>query len=239
MRKDTEFYNKISHRYSADRYPVVVWSYTQFFFKRRLSFVVDSIGRLIKETDKDLSVLEIGCADGVVLRKIYEIFSPHFFYFLGIDISPKMIEVASRENSGTGIIFKTRGEYRDTRQYDLIVEVGVINYVASLENEIAYVHGVLKGSGYYICSVAGTNSLWNKIETADKGFSNFCSYEEYEQILQNFFLIEKKIPVGFFMPLLWRAPAVARIVQPIIEIIFKPFVPNLFHENVYLLKKKS
>lgn len=238
MAKDTEFYNKISGSYSADRYPEVTSSYTQFFFKRRLSLLEDAIKRSIKETDRELSVLEIGCADGVVLRRVYDVFNANFSSFLGVDISPKMIEVASQENADTNIISKVRNEYHDSKKFDLIIEVGVINYTDSVEEEMSYAHSVLNDEGYYICSFAGTDSFLNKIKPGDKGYNNFLSYKEYEQIMQKFFRIEKKIPVGFFVPLMWRFPVIARFKQPIVENLFKYIAPNLFHENIYILRKK-
>lgn len=238
MLKDTEFYNKASGSYSAVRYPAIAGSYTQFFFKERLALVLGAIKGLTKETDTDLSVSEIGCADGVVLREIYNRFKSNFSYFMGIDLSPKMIEVASRENSDTDIIFKTRDEYRDTKYYDLVIEVGVINYVSDVEREMTYAHSVLKDGGHYICSFAGTDSVLHRLKPGEKGYNNFLSYEEYEKILKELFVIERKIPVGFFIPFLWRIPTLARIVQPIVEGILKPLTPNLFHENIYLVKRK-
>lgn len=238
MLKDTEFYNKASNSYSADRYPAIAHSYTQFFFKRRLALIVDAFKRVILETDKELSVFEIGCADGVVLREIYETFRSNFSYFLGIDLSPKMIEVASRENSDTGIVFKTRDEYYDTKRYDVVVEVGVINYVLDVEREMTYAHSALKDGGHYICSLAGTDSFLHRVKPGEKGYNNFLSYADYESLLRKHFEIQEIIPVGFFVPFLWRIPALARIVQPIVEGILKPLTPNLFHENIYLVKRK-
>ncbi|HBH71688.1 MAG: hypothetical protein UU88_C0002G0026 [Parcubacteria group bacterium GW2011_GWC1_42_11] len=238
MAKDTEFYNKISGRYSEDRYPDVANSYTQSFFNRRLELLVSAIKQTVLVQGSGLSVLEIGCADGVVLRKIYEVFNKNISYLVGLDISPKMIEVASRENSDVGILFKVRNDYKDLRKFNLILEVGVINYTESVSSEMAYAHSVLDDGGYYICSFAGTDSLLNRIKPGDKGYNNFLSYEEYEESIKEFFTIEKKIPVGFFVPLLWRLPALARFKQPIIENLFKYISPNLFHENIYVLRKK-
>lgn len=238
MAKDTEFYNRISGSYSKDRYPEVATSYTQFFFKRRLELLVGAIEQTTLARGSGLSILEIGCADGVVLRRVYEVFKRSFSEFVGLDISPKMIAVASRENSDTGILFKVRNDYCDLRKFNLILEVGVINYAESVNSEIAYAHSVLEDGGYYICSFAGASSLLNRIKPGDKGYHNFLSYEAYEKTMQKFFKIEKKIPVGILIPLLWRLPIIARFKQPIVENLFKYISPNLFHENIYVLRKK-
>jgi SAM-dependent methyltransferase len=238
MAKDTEFYNRISESYSGDRYPETTNSYTQFFFKRRLELLVHAIEQTPLTQREGLSVLEIGCADGVVLRKIFEIFKKNFSYFVGLDISPKMIEAAARLNSNTGMLFKVRNDYHDLKKFNVVLEVGVINYTNSVQDEMKYVHSVLEDGGYYICSFAGTNSLLNKIKPGDKVYQNFMTYQEYEQIMQEFFVIEKKIPVGFFVPLLWRFPVVARFKQSVVENMFRYISPNFFHENIYVLRSK-
>lgn len=238
MFKDTEFFNTASSSYSSNRYPVVSQSYTQHFFKKRLSVVIDLLRDSPEFTGTGFSVLEIGCADGVVLRNIYESFGQVFSEYTGIDTSPKMIEVAEREHGDVPILFKVRERYAGTKQHDLIIEIGVLNYVPSIRDECMYVHRALKDTGIYVCSLAGTNSIWNKIKSGDKGYSSFLSYEEYQSLLQRYFTIEKEIPVGFFVPLLWRVPSLARIIQPIIEWVFEPILPNLFHEKVYILKRK-
>jgi len=238
MLKDTEFYNAVSSSYSLSRYPADPQSYTQFFFKKRLSVMIDFLRCSQEFMGTGFSVLEIGCADGIVLRKLHDFFRGKFSEYIGIDISPKMVEVAVREHSDAPILFKTRETYADTKKHDLVIEVGVLNYVSSVEHEYKYVHRILKDTGVYICSLAGTNSLWNRSKSGDKGYSNFLSYEEYQRLLQKYFTIEKEIPVGLFVPLLWRVPLLARIVQPVIEVILKPIAPDLFHEKVYILKRK-
>lgn len=238
MLKDTKFYDAASSRYSESRYPPFARTYTQFFFKKRLSLAIDSIEQLIGGSRKELSVLEIGCADGVVLKKIYATFKDNFSYFLGIDLSPQMINVAVKENKNSNIVFRNREGFHETKKHDLIVEVGVLNYVASIESEFAYVSSILKNDGWYICSLAGTNSILNRIKPSENGYNNFLSYYQYEQILTGYFTIENKIPVGLFIPLLWRFPFVARTIQIVAEVILRPIIPNLFHEKIYILKRK-
>lgn len=232
--KDTDFYNKESETYSEKRYPKVPTSYTQFFFKKRLKIVFRLLEKNLKDTE-ELSFLDIGCADGFVLNEIHNHFPKLFSEMIGIDTSPKMIEVSKKKYSNETFVFKVREDFSDISPKDVIVEVGVINY-ADLNIELDFASRHLKDDAIYIISLAGTNSLWNRIKKGDKGFRNFLSYREYEKEINKNFEIVRVVPVGLFIPLIWKLPTLARFIQSL-ETIFCPFT-NIFHEKVYLLKKK-
>ncbi len=233
--KDTNFYDNESSKYSERRYPKLSSSYSQFFFKKRLSIILSLVGKSVSGRT-NLSFLDIGCADGFVLNEIYKSFPSAFSKIAGTDVSPKMIETASHVYSSAPFVLKLRNDLTDRGPWDLIVETGVINYADFFE-EIDYAHSVMKDIGYYIISLAGTNSLWNRIKKEDKGFRNFLSYQKYEDEIKKHFDIVSSVPVGFFIPLIWKIPTLARIIQEL-EAVFRPIVPNLFHEKVYLLKRR-
>jgi 2-polyprenyl-3-methyl-5-hydroxy-6-metoxy-1,4-benzoquinol methylase len=234
MLKDTEFYNKESTVYSEKRYPKVATSYTQFFFKERLKH---TLLELQKNTVgiHECSLFEIGCADGIVLKEIHDAFGNAYSPMVGIDISPGMIAAAKEKFGTLGITFKTRQEYTDTRTFDAVIEIGVINY-ANLTEELEYIAKHINPTGVAIISLAGTGSLWDKTRKSDTGFATFLSYHDYEAEIAKRFTIVKAIPVGLPLPVIWRAPAVARVVEGILETLFRPILPNLFHEKVYVLK---
>jgi hypothetical protein len=54
---------------------------------------------------------------------------------------------------------------------------------------------------------------------------------------ERFYIVSIK-PVGLRVPLIWRIPALGRMIQPVAEAVFV-FMPGLYHEKVYLLKKKA
>ncbi|MDQ3014277.1 MAG: class I SAM-dependent methyltransferase [bacterium] len=237
MIKDTAFYNKESIIYSEKRYPVVVTDYIQFFFKTRLRFVLEY---LTKNTygKQRLTLLEIGCADGIILREIKKSLGPVFVDLIGTDISPEMIRAAQEKNAGTEIRFMQRSEYIHALPQDYIIEIGVINY-AILVEELEYIAQHLKKDGIAIISLAGTGSLWDIRRKNDSGFKTFLSYMEYEAAILKHFTIEKSIAVGLPIPIIWRVPPCARILQPLIEKILWPIAPNLFHEKIYIIKLKD
>jgi SAM-dependent methyltransferase len=236
-KKDTEFYNKESSVYSQKRYPSVAKSYTQFFFKERLRFTINSIREIIKGK-QDLSLLEIGCADGIVLEHISKELGTQFSQLIGIDISPGMIHAAQKKYKESTMIFKERKDYTGMSLHDLIVEIGVINY-ASLADELEYIASHVKAGGHAIISLAGTGSLWDKRRKDDTGFNNFFSYSDYEREIMKHFTIIKRIPVGLPIPVIWRVPVLARVIESLAEKCMREIAPDLFHEKVYILKASS
>ena len=186
------------------------------------------------ENATDLRVFEIGCADGVVLRALDTHFKKYISTMVGIDTSPEMIEVATKTN-GSISSFYLRGSEPATIS-DLILEIGVINY-ADVSTDIVYVHNRLSERGVYVLSIAGYDSL-NARFGHGKGYNNFLSYKEYEALIQKYFVIDVVVPVGLYIPFIWRIPFIALPVQYVFECLFTPFVPNLFHEKIYFLKKK-
>lgn len=234
--KDMEFYNEISTTYSRDRYPVQARSYGQFFFKRRLAEVLKILREKISDTEESHSLLEVGCADGIVIRTIYDTFAAHFSLLHGVDVSPKMIEAAMANHSHTPIRFTVRDVAGEKAPYDFVVEVGVINY-ADVAEEIERAHATTKDNGRYIASYAGKGSLLDRFKPGKKGFGNLLPYRTFEALAQKRFVIEKTIPVGFFIPRIWRFPVFAAPIQVVIESLGSRIFPNLAHEKIYIFRK--
>jgi glycosyltransferase involved in cell wall biosynthesis len=233
--KDTAYYNRVSRSYSATRYPVQANTFVQWFFKERLNIVLLMVEKCI-EGRTGLSILEIGCADGVVIRAIYEAFPKTFSIIDAVDISPEMIVAARRNHHDTPIRFEERRKLSPAH-YDVIVEVGVLNYTPFVD-DLKVIAKLLTPNGRAIISIAGDGSLKNKF-SPDRGYLHFTPYDTYEKDMRSIFHIEKIMPVGFFLPLLWRVASLGRLLQLQVEQIFIRRKPNLFHEKVYTLSPKN
>ncbi|MEN9913148.1 MAG: Methyltransferase domain [Candidatus Parcubacteria bacterium] len=232
--KDQDFYNKESAIYSAKRYPERATDYVQSFFKRRLAITCALLKKEI-HARKGLQLLEIGCADGVVMKEVSKVMGESFASMTGIDTAAEMIVAARKLNQGENMSFFVRGEESRDARYDVIIEIGVANY-ADFDEELAYISEHLKADGICIFSIAGRGSLNERFDDKS-GYKNFLTYQEYESKMCEVFKIEKIAPVGFRLPLIWRVPFAARIIQSVVETCFAPLASGLYHEKVYVLKK--
>lgn len=237
MIKDQDFYNKESAYYSPKRYPEQASNYVQFFFKRRLEVTIGMLkGAEVVSIDSNRRLLEIGCADGVVMRAIAKEMEGSFSSMVGIDTAPEMIDTAEVLTPDQRLKFFERGQEPAAEKFDAIVEIGVANYADAVV-ELAYISAHLAEGGVCVLSIAGTGSLNSRV-SGGEGYRHFLSYGEYEKKIRKLFTIDRVTPVGLRLPLLWHLPILARIIQPFLEVCLAPFAPGLFHEKVYLLKKK-
>ena len=233
--KNTAFYNTESASYSRSRYPDIPQTYTQSFFRRRLQLSLKALRRALGHDPRGLSLLEVGCADGVVMRAVDAALPGAFSQMVGVDIAEKMIEVARAETPLPHAEFHVRSAYASPERFDVELELGVVNYVM-LEDELRYAKEHLKDGGIYILSMAGTDSIFNKIKGGGEKSRDLRTYWECESLIQAQFTIVEAHGYGFFVPYLWRAPVFARLMQPFVEVIANAFFKNLCHEKLYVLK---
>lgn len=230
-----DFYDKESSNYSEKRYPPVTVSYTQYLFKKRLEIFLSMLERINEKLPPHATILEIGCADGIVLNAIERKFPGRFSKLVGIDISSKMIEEATRKNTNPRAIYYVRNS-EPVERYDIVVELGVHPF--DVAGESLYVYNRLNFPGYFFYDSAGANSLFYFFKLRDKDYAkDYKSYEEYEKLLQGLFFIKQANVYGLFIPKLWGVPFLGRLFQQSFDLILKSF-PNLFHEQLYLLEKK-
>lgn len=233
--KDSAFYNQESSQYSAKRYPPVATTYIQFFFKERLRLTIEQLKTIVGFKEHP-TLLEVGCADGVVLREISKRLDGAFSKLVGIDLAEGMVEQARSRTADPRIQFFLREKEVLDGPVDVIIEIGVANY-ADIDGELRYAQEHLADDGVYILSLAGKGSS-NAFFGKGVGYKNFLSYRDYEQKIAALFRIETVVPCGFFVPLLWRIPRVARVMQPALEKVMVTVAPNAFHEKIYVLRKK-
>lgn len=232
-----EYYNKESTVYSSRRYSGLTETYVNFFFKKRLSILLDYFRKDICDKKKKIDLLEVGCADGVLVRNLKKEFPDCFSKIVGIDIALEMIKVADRLSGDDITSFFVRGN-EPRGKYDVIMAVGFLS-LPMFKEDFPYIKNNLRKGGYFIWSLAGKNSLHTKIKLSGRGYvKGFCTFKEYEEFMSMNFEIVASEPYGLFVPKLWAFPSIARVLQPIFDWMFKRFLPELFHEKLYLLKLK-
>ncbi|HVU80074.1 MAG TPA: class I SAM-dependent methyltransferase [Candidatus Paceibacterota bacterium] len=234
--KDTDYYNQESSQYSSKRYPERETDYVQFFFKYRLKLVLDMLGRSLENRSAPAALLEVGTANGVVLRAAYDAFGAKLGRVEGNDIAPDMVGAAKAANGNRPISYFVREGSALPGGFDVVLEVGVLNY-APWQEDLKAAHGALQPGGVYICSIAGQGSFHARMRGGEEGFDNMLSYAEYERHMRSLFTVAEAVPCGFFVPLIWRFPAAARVVQRAAEVLMRRIAPSLAHEKIYVLQK--
>ncbi|HEV8677595.1 MAG TPA: hypothetical protein VN701_02075 [Candidatus Paceibacterota bacterium] len=236
-KRQDDYYDTEAEVYSQKRYPERPANYIQFLFTRRRALVLSLVERVISATAAPRSLFEMGCADGVLLRAIDERYPGAFAGMLGSDVSRPMIEEGARLTGNPSIRFAMRDEVLSPGDFTLAMEVGVGAIVIDTPGELALLASKLAQSGYLICSIAGRDSVAARWGSTAADRAQLKAYREYEKEMRKLFVEEAVRSCGIYVPLLWRVPALGRLLQPVFEIAGVLF-PELAHERVYLLKKK-
>ncbi len=229
-----DFYNQESQKYSSKRYPEIASSYYQYLFTKRREIFLAFVNAILPKLGGNPSLLEVGCADGIILKSIETRFPNSFTSIVGMDISPKMIETAKANNKNDKISFKLKHELQEGA-YDIVVELGVR---APIEDQLSYAQQHLKPGGYFIYSLIGRKSSYANLKLDDASKKLLKSYAAYEETISKYnFAITDLSAYGLFVPKLWKFPTIARVPQSFLDFIFRKITPELFHEQIYVLRK--
>lgn len=238
MSKQTiDFYNKESSTYSSKRYTEKPKGYSHYIFGTRKKFLLDFLNEGFKSLPDKLDILDIGCADGVMFRLLEDKFPGKFKKLVGVDISPKMIEEAKKQNGNPNTFFCLRDEAPEDK-FDVVTELGV--HPHDFSAELSYVEKHLKPGGLFIYTLTSSDSIYVHLKIKDAPYvKDYKKYYEYEEELSGRFNVQNSKAYALFVPKLWSLPVLARIMQPMIDKLFQHITPNLFHEKIYVLRSKA
>jgi predicted TPR repeat methyltransferase len=103
----------------------------------------------------DINLLDLGCGTGLLGRVLGAIRG----YFVGVDLSPKMLEKAAQ----TGVYSRLHSvdvigalDATDANEYEVIVANDVLTYIFDIESFVKGMHKVLRADGiaYFSCELA-------------------------------------------------------------------------------------
>ena len=237
----SDFYDIESLNYSHKRYESKLQTYHQWVFRYRQDHFLKIISLIQKKfLDKKtgMSLFDIGCADGSVLRFMNKKFPGLFSKIVAVDISKGMVKMAKELTRDLVFSYYVRGEELNSK-YDIVTELGV--HVSDLDKELDYVNKYLDNNGYYIYAVAGKNSIHAHLKLKGKKdsdyYNDYLSYNEIEEKLKQIGEIVYKKPYGLFVPKLWSLKGLSGKLQIFVDYVFGLFTVELFHEVIYLVKK--
>lgn len=131
-----------------DRYKKKNWYYYR---------IVKQICRDLIEQPEDKSILEIGCGTGDIIHSL----NPK--RGLGIDISPKMVDIAKEKYGSTGTLEFVVGDaetFKVSEEFDVVLLVDVVEHIPNVEGAI---QNIRKLRGVKKVVVLYGNPLWNPL----------------------------------------------------------------------------
>lgn len=118
--------------------------------------------RYIREMDKNVNVLEVGCGEGTGLRLLHKI---GFENLTGVEVSPERLLRAEDKIPNTVILKETTLDSMlpfENRTFDIVISLGVIEHTLSPGKFLAEISRVLKNDG---CAVISSDCLtWNVMQ---------------------------------------------------------------------------
>ncbi len=114
---------------------------------------------------KNISVLDLGCGTGLCAQTLQKIF--HRASFVGVDLSPKMLEKAETKKVYKKLINDDIETYllQQKNKYELIVAADVFTYFGDLKKIFQGLYRSLKNNGKIIFSISalfGADSMWQQ-----------------------------------------------------------------------------
>ena len=148
----------------ADRYESLwVQKYSLGPTRRAMTQILEEFVR----PRKTLSVLDMGCGTGQMLREMQQKWPGEGIRYLGVDVAPRMIETALEKSEAIEYLaagidhFQTAGE-----SFDLIICSHSLPYYAHQEEAIAKLAGFLKKEGLLLLAQASADNYYDKLAMA-------------------------------------------------------------------------
>lgn len=116
----------------------------------RIIQIVDGI--IKNESDKKISILDIGCGNGWMLRKIKDIYTNA--YCLGVDGSSQMVSNAVKNDKKNSYIVANLNKWTPKKKFDIIISMEVLYYLDNPQNFIKNIYNTfLKNGGVFVFGI--------------------------------------------------------------------------------------
>ncbi len=208
----------------------------------RIEIAIKMIDRNSKN-DKKISILDIGCGEGV-LGKLLKELAPKKHEIFGTDIASTALKYAKEFYDGVYCVDIEKEEFITTLQrknFDFIIALEVLEHLYKPENVLKQCYKILKEDGYFISSFP--NIAWYKYRIdmlkgnypknyllfPGEHIQNFTLHSFYRLLRENGFS-PNEIGGQFIFPRIFKP-------KKVFTSLFKKF-PNLFGYQIVVKSKK-
>ena len=164
-----------------------------FWHKARRKYIL----QLLKDSSKDLSILDIGCSSGILLNELVEIgFNVDNLY--GIDISPNAVQ-QSKENGIQNSFLMDASNIDLKREFDIIIASDCLEHLEYDEKALRNWYEILKPGGSLYVFVPAFMILWNAHDLANMHFRRYTRKALKKKLYESGFEINKSSYWNFFL----------------------------------------
>jgi len=170
-----------------------------FWFKARRQYIL----QLLKSTPKNISILDIGCASGILLNELVELgFGANNLY--GIDISNKAIENCKANGLKNCFVMDAQHIVLN-KKFDIIIASDCLEHIENDEGALKNWHSLLYPDGYLYVFAPAFRLLWSDHDDVNMHFRRYTKGELKEKLENNHFEITKSGYWNFslFFPILF------------------------------------
>lgn len=140
-----------------------------WFISRR-----DFIRRIVKKSEKNIKILEIGCSSGLLMKALNE---AKFKEIIGIDVSKEAIHFCRKNNIKNIIQMDGSKMGFKEKEFDLIIASDILEHILDDYQAIYEWKRVLKENGKILAFVPAFNLLWSNHDIVNRHLRRYNKRE--------------------------------------------------------------
>lgn len=163
-----------------------------WWFKARRHFILG----LLKNEDKKLKILELGCSGG---QLIADLRSLGFKDVHGLDISPSAINLCKKRGlKNVQVCDAARTKFRNS-EFDIVIASDILEHIKDERKGLAEWSRILKKNGRLVIFVPAFNALWSRHDDLNHHYRRYSKKQLLSSLRASAFSIERSSYWNFFM----------------------------------------
>lgn len=148
----------------------------------------DMIRRLIKSSDRDTDVLEIGCSGGPLIAQINQ---EGFRSVSGIDVSLEAVRLCRERGLASVSCADARATGFPDARFGLLISSDVLEHIDDEDATLREWHRLLKPQGILIVFVPAFRFLWGPHDDVNQHCRRYSRKQLVEALLKNGFRVQR------------------------------------------------
>lgn len=167
--------------------------------------VLQELSGLI-DSGREYKLLDMGCGTGQLIRETQNTFQNVKLSCVGVDISPKMIEMAAANNPGASFMVSSIEGMTGEGEFDIVVCTHSFPYYRDQAKALKKLSTMLKPGGHLLLAQASVNSPYDALVMLlvkfTTGKASYPSIKTVKQMASRYFssLTSRVIRVKWYMP---------------------------------------